>query len=277
MSSEFKPPLTIKEAITVDQIERILDEYFQEYKSGVRRHANILFEGYEGYGRYNVINRWLKKQNELKVSYDVYPGKMHKDVNGVLKIGKGAAQYTIPDDELEALSQPGSALVLRRINYGRDQAGDSLLYSMIKDRRIETFSGKLYDLDNLFMVIATAYKEDSNNRIFPIEELKNQFDVFEVKATMQETAEFIYKNLISELEYDEININKKRIADCLRKWPEQIQHTEEFSPARLNMAFYVVDEDWDDSVESFCNYFVSQLDDKTIGETIKKILAKTKL
>lgn len=264
--------------ISVDQIECVLDKYMQEYKSGMRRYANILFEGYEGYGRFNVISRWLKNHKELNVRYDAYPGKLHKELNGVLTIDKekGNSQYAIPDAELKALSQPESVLVLRRINYGRDHAGDSLLYSIIKDRNIKTFSDNTYDLDNLFMVIATAYKEDSNNRIFPIEEIKNQFDVFEVKATMQETAEFIYKNLESELEYDEININEKRIADCLRKWPEQIQHTQEFSPAKLNMAFYEVSEDWDDSVESFCNFFVSQLDDKAIGKTMETILAKTK-
>lgn len=260
----------------VNQIEEILDKYLRDYLDGKCTHVNVMFVGHEGYGRSSVINRWIKKhETELNPLFNLYPGVLRTMENGILVdyFKDGKRQYVIPDDELELLQRENSVLFLQRINWGRDNQGDEILYDMIKNRRVTTAFGKEYDLGNLCMVIATAFPDDGLNKTFPLlDDMINYFDIYEVQPVFQDTAEFYYnqyKDIYLELPSGKGSYILDAL-DKIRKWPKIIKHTPFFPPNVLIRTL-----EWAHDEESFIKEIEGQVrEDKETVSQIKEIFEK---
>ena len=260
----------------VNQIEEILDKYLQDYLDGQCTHANVMFIGHEGYGRSSVISRWIKKhETELNPLLNIYPSVLRVTENGILvdNFKDGKRQYVIPDDELELLQRENSVLFLQKINWGRDNQGDEILYDMIKNRHVKTAFEKEYDLRNLCMVIATAFPDDGLNKTFSLpNDLIDYFDIYEVQPVFQDTADFIYN------QYYEMYLNFPSgkgpyildALDKIRKWPKIIKHTPFFPPSVLIRSL-----EWAHDEESFIKEIEGQVrEDKETVSQIKEIFEK---
>lgn len=100
--------------ITVNEIDKILDNALTAYKSGSIQYKNIVFIGNAGIGRSSRIDNWIKKHlNEIAPHY-LTPAVLVKEKNGILvkDTKNGKEQYGFADSDMNNLLADGAVCIL---------------------------------------------------------------------------------------------------------------------------------------------------------------------
>lgn len=223
--------------ITVNEIDKVLDDALNDYKLGKIQFKNVIFVGNEGIGRSSRITKWLENHSDEVSPFYLAPAVLMKEENGILvkDIKNGEVKYGFADADMEGLTRDGTICICKRLNYyTREQIQP---YNEIFTDRTYCIptTNKKYDLHKLVLVVATAYPDDFGYNVADISGLKNCSDVYTVTPSVAEFKEYFNETVSSLNKKDKIE-NFNRILSSPH-FGFVFEKGEIFSPCNFMMLF----------------------------------------
>ncbi len=199
--------------ITVNQIDKVLDEALSAYKLGKIQNKNIVFIGNEGIGRSSRIEKWLEAHSDEVAPYYPIPAVLLKEKNGisVKDLKNGKPQYLFDSVSMERLSADGMICVCKNLNRNRSE------YIQPFE---ELFSDRTYsvpgtddkkDIHKLFLIIATALPDDFGYNVEDISNIKKCSDVYKVNPSVDEFKEYFDNEVSTDIDDENKIENFKKI------------------------------------------------------------------
>lgn len=185
--------------ITVNQIDKVLDEALSAYKLGKMRYKNIIFIGNDGIGRSSRINKWIEAHSDDVTPVYLATTALMKEENGILvkDLKAGKPQYVL-NMPVERLSKDGAIGICKNLN--RSSECIQPLEQIFSDRTY-CFPGmdNKQDLHKLFLIIATAYPDDCGYNVADISNIKKCSDVYTVTSSVDDIKEYLNDKLQADL------------------------------------------------------------------------------
>ena len=233
--------------ITVNEIEKILDEALSDYIAGKIQNKNIIFVGHPGVGDSSKIANWFKKHSNEVSPCELTSCPMAEEENGVFKklVKNGKVQYGFDDRSMEALTEEGRVCFCRRLNYNTQEQVQPF-YEIFANRTYYLpLTDKEHDLSKLFLVIATAYPDNYDYHVADISEFEKCSDTYMVVPEVNEFKEYFRERCekyMSHLEHAEAGKYKKQSEVFLKILTSDDFHfifekDEIFSPMNFIMLF----------------------------------------
>ena len=151
----------------------------EDLKSTKSKFKNLLFVGKTGIGKSNAINDWFNKRVEYR-PYFLTPSCMHLNENGILvktkDVNKKLVYDCVDNNVAEEINNPNTIAIIDHINYYTSEQ-IKVFEPIIINRKCVN---NTVELDNLKLVIATAYPETKNYNITNIDNFKEYFDIYDV-------------------------------------------------------------------------------------------------
>lgn len=216
--------------ITVNGIDKVLDDALNDYKLGKIQFKNVIFVGDEGIGRSSRIKKWLENHSDEVSSFYFPPTVVRK-----IKMENGEVKYGFADSDMEGLTRNGTICICKRLNYyTREQIQP---YNEIFTDRTYCIptTNKKYDLHKLVLVVATAYPDDLGYNVADISGLKNCSDVYTVTPSVAEFKDYFNETVSSLNKKDKIE-NFNRILSS-PYFGFVLEKGEIFSPCNFMMLF----------------------------------------
>lgn len=189
--------------ITVNEIDKVLDEALSDYKLGKTQCKNIIFVGNDGIGKSSRINRWMETHSGEVTPVCLTTAPLWKEENGILvkDLKNGKPQYVLGVPP-EGLLEDGAIGFCKNLNYSSDECIQPL--EQIFSDRTYCFPGmdNKQDLHKLFLIIATAYPDDYGHygyNLADISNIKKCSDVYTVTPSVDESIEYLHNKLQAEL------------------------------------------------------------------------------
>ena len=168
------------EKISVAEISNVIDKTIEELKSQKTNFKNLLFIGETGIGKSNAINNWFENHQEYSQYFLNCAPFGHFDKYNIFVKDKDSNGKTIygcvGNNEVAYLNQKNTVAIIDHINYYTPEqikAFDSIIIN-------RKCLNDTIELDNLKLVIATAYPETKYYFVTNIDYLKKYFDIYEV-------------------------------------------------------------------------------------------------
>lgn len=268
--------------ITVNQIEKVLDQTLEELLSGKVKNKNVIFMGETGIGKTSVVEDWFKKNKDKIHSFEMDAAPFCEEKNGrLVKIVKdGKYVYGFDDKSVEKLNEDGTVLFCDDFSH-RSSELIKPFESIIKNRNYTTpIFNNFYNLDKLGLVIITMLPDNSKDYyVSDISYLYESCDVYNVKVDVKEFKEFFIKEKTKRLKDDEAN---KKVLEFFDKILSSTSFqfiyddNECFSPRELDRLYYdVIDCDNNESIKESIMSEIKNRGNKT-QEMFKKILEEIK-
>lgn len=179
--------------ITVNEIEKILDEALSDYIAGKIQNKNIIFVGHPGVGDSSKIENWLKKHSDEVSPVEIIPLHIHmveEEIEGLKLVKDGKEQYGFDDRSIEALSKESRVCFCRRLNYNTQEQVQPF-YEIFANRTYYLpLTNTEHDLSKLFLVIATAYPDNYDYHVADISEFEKCSDTYMVVPEVNEFKEY---------------------------------------------------------------------------------------
>lgn len=224
--------------ITVNEIEKILDNALTAYKSGSIQYKNIVFIGNAGIGRSSRIDNWIKKHlNEIAPHY-LTPAVLVKEKNGILvkDTKNGKAQYGFADSDMNNLLADGAVCICKNLNTYVTEQIEPFNTIFSKRTYCIPITNKEYDLHKLFLAIATVYPDNFGYRITDISDILNCSDVYTVIPNTTEFKEYFDNETSSYIdEKDKIEAFDKILSSPYFNFI--LEKDEKFSPCTFMSLF----------------------------------------
>lgn len=178
--------------ITVNEIDKILDNALTAYKSESIKYKNIVFIGNDGIGRSSRINSWIEKHLDEIAPHYLTPAVLVKEKNGILvkDTKNGKAQYGFADSDMNNLLADGAVCICKNLNTYVPEQIEPLNTIFSKRTYCIPITNKEYDLHKLFLAIATVYPDNFGYRITDISDILNCSDVYTVIPNTIEFKEY---------------------------------------------------------------------------------------
>ena len=224
--------------ITVNEIDKILDEALNDYKLGKIQYKNIVFIGADGIGRRTRIKKWMATHSDEVTPYYLTSAVLMKEENGipVKDLKNGQPQYGFGSVDMERLLVDGAICVCKNLNY----------YTIEQIQPFEEiFSDRTYcfpwtdnkqDLDKLFLVIATAYPDNFGYNVTDISNIKKCSDVYTVTPSVDEFKEYFNNNARADIDKKNKIENFNKILSS-PYFQFIFEKDERFSPCNFMMLF----------------------------------------
>lgn len=224
--------------ITVNEIDKILDNALTAYKSGSIQYKNIVFIGNAGIGRSSRIDNWIKKHlNEIAPHY-LTPAVLVKEKNGILvkDTKNGKAQYGFADSDMNNLLADGAVCICKNLNTYVTEQIEPFNTIFSKRTYCIPITNKEYDLHKLFLAIATVYPDNFGYRITDISDILNCSDVYTVIPNTTEFKEYFDNETSSYIdEKDKIEAFDKILSSPYFNFI--LEKDEKFSPCTFMSLF----------------------------------------
>lgn len=189
--------------ITVNQIDKVLDEALSDYKLGKTQCKNIIFIGNDGIGKSSRINRWMETHSGEVTPVYLTTAPLWKEENGILvkDLKDSKPQYVLGVPP-EGLLEDGAIGFCKNLNYFSGECIQPL--EQIFSDRTYCFPGmdNKQDLHKLFLIIATAYPDDCGHygyNLADISNIKKCSDVYTVTPSVDEFVEYLHNKSQTEL------------------------------------------------------------------------------
>lgn len=178
--------------ITVNEIDKVLDEALSAYKNGEIQYKNIVFIGNAGIGRSSRIDMWINKHLDEIAPHYLTPAVLMKEKNGMLikDTKNGKSQYGFADSDMNGLLADGAVCICKNLNTYVTEQIEPLNTIFSKRTYCIPITNKEYDLHKLFLVIATVYPDNFGYRITDISDILNCSDVYTVIPNATEFKEY---------------------------------------------------------------------------------------
>lgn len=224
--------------ITVNEIDKILDNALTAYKSGSIKYKNIVFIGNDGIGRSSRINSWIKKHIDEIAPHYFTPAVLMKEKNGILvkDTKNGKAQYGFADSDMNNLLADGAVYICKNLNTYVTEQIEPLNTIFSKRTYCIPITNKEYDLHKLFLAIATVYPDNFGYRITDISDILNCSDVYTVIPNTTEFKEYFDNETSSYIdEKDKIEAFDKILSSPYFNFI--LEKDEKFSPCTFMSLF----------------------------------------
>lgn len=186
--------------ITVNQIDKVLDEALSDYKLGKIQCKNIVFIGNDGIGKSSRIKKWMDTHSDEVTPVYLTTAPLWKEENGILvkDLKAGKPQYVL-NMPVERFSKDGAIGICKNLNYSSGECIQPL--EQIFSDRTYCFPGMdiKQDLHKLFLIIATAYPDDCGYNVADISNIKRCSDVYTVTSSVDDLEEYLNNKLHAEL------------------------------------------------------------------------------
>ena len=187
--------------LDIRDLPKFLDENLELHKKG-KKAKNLYFLCRHDLIVDDVIKEWFKKQS-INFLQDAYPRELFEQNKQGFLVKKEPSIYVLQSALQNKMESP-FVLYYRMLNYGRDFNGDHMIIDFIAKDAVPNASFKPFDLKNRMFTIAFGFKEDSGNRISPLnKDLLDLFDIYELEVDLRFLLEHEYKRkleLINRLE-----------------------------------------------------------------------------
>ena len=198
--------------ITVNEIDKVLDEALSDYKLGKTQCKNIIFVGNDGIGKSSRINRWMETHSGEVTPVYLTTAPLWKEENGILvkDLKNGKPQYVLCVPP-EGLLEDGAIGFCKNLNYSSGECIQPL--EQIFSDRTYCFPGmdNKQDLHKLFLIIATAYPDDFGYNVADISNIKKYSDVYTVTPSVDEFKEYFDNNVYADIDGESKIENFKKI------------------------------------------------------------------
>ena len=220
--------------ITVNEIDKILNNALTAYKSGSIQYKNIVFIGNAGIGRSSRIDNWINKHLDEIAPHYLTPAVLMKEKNGILikDTKNGKAQYGFADSNINGLLADGAVCICKNLNtYVTEQ-----IEPFSKRTYCIPITNKEYDLHKLFLAIATVYPDNFGYRITDISNILTCSDVYTVIPSTTEFKEYFDNKTSSYIdEKDKIEAFDKILSSPYFNFI--LEKDEKFSPCTFMSLF----------------------------------------
>lgn len=189
--------------ITVNEIDKVLDDALNDYKLGKIQFKNVIFVGNGGIGRSSRITKWLENHSDEVSPFYLAPTVVRK-----IKTENGEIKYEFIDSYIEGLTRRTICICKNLNHYISEQIQP---YNEIFTDRTYCIptTNKKYDLHKLVLVVATAYPDDFGYNVADISGLKNRSDVYTVTPSVAEFKDYFNETVSSLNKKDKIeNFNR---------------------------------------------------------------------
>lgn len=217
--------------ITVNEIDKILNNALTAYKSGSIQYKNIVFIGNAGIGRWSRIDNWINKHLDEIAPHYLTPAVLMKEKNGILikDTKNGKAQYGFADSDINGLLADGAVCICKNLNTYATERIEPFNTILSKRTYCIPITNKEYDLHKLFLAIATVYPDNFGYRITDISDILNCSDVYTVIPNTTEFKEYFDNKVSSYIdEKDKIEAFDKILSSPYFNFV--LEKDEKFSP-----------------------------------------------
>lgn len=200
--------------ITVNEIDKILDEALSDYKLGKIQYKNIVFIGDEGIGRGTRIEKWMATHSDEVTPFYLTSAVLMKEENGIYvkDLKNGKPQYGFDSESMERLSAGGAICVCTNLNHYTSEQQIQPFEEIFSERTYcDLVTKNKYDLDKLFLIIATAYPDNFGYNVTDISNIKKCSDVYTVHPSVDEFKEYFDNNIYADIDGESKIENFKKI------------------------------------------------------------------
>lgn len=224
--------------ITVNEIDKILNNALTAYKSGSIQYKNIVFIGNAGIGRSSRIDNWINKHLDEIAPHYLTPAVLMKEKNGILikDTKNGKAQYGFADSNINGLLADGAVCICKNLNTYVTEQIEPFNTIFSKRTYCIPITNKEYDLHKLFLAIATVYPDNFGYRITDISNILTCSDVYTVIPSTTEFKEYFDNKTSSYIdEKDKIEAFDKILSSPYFNFI--LEKDEKFSPCTFMSLF----------------------------------------
>lgn len=224
--------------ITVNEIDKILNNALTAYKSGSIQYKNIVFIGNAGIGRSSRIDNWINKHLDEIAPHYLTPAVLMKEKNGILikDTKNGKAQYGFADSNINGLLADGAVCICKNLNTYVTEQIEPFNTIFSKRTYCIPITNKEYDLHKLFLAIATVYPDNFGYRITDISDILTCSDVYTVIPSTTEFKEYFDNKTSSYIdEKDKIEAFDKILSSPYFNFI--LEKDEKFSPCTFMSLF----------------------------------------
>lgn len=166
--------------ISVNEIDKVLDEALSAYKNGEIQYTNIVFIGNAGIGRSSRIDMWINKHLDEIAPHYLTPAVLMKEKNGMLikDTKNGKSQYGFADSDMNGLLADGAVCICKNLNHYTPKQIKPFDTIFSKRTYCNPATKKSYDLHNLFLAIATVYPDNYGYTVADISNIKSCSDTY---------------------------------------------------------------------------------------------------
>lgn len=174
--------------ITVNQIDKVLDEALSAYKLGKTQCKNIVFIGNDGIGRSSRIKKWMESHSDEVAPFYLTSAVLMKEENGIYvkDLKNGKPQYGFDSVSMERLLADGAICVCKNLNHYTSEQIQPFEEIFSERTYCDLVTKNKHDLHKLFLVIATAYPDDCGYNVADISNIKKCSDVYTVTSSVDE-------------------------------------------------------------------------------------------
>ena len=220
--------------ITVNQIDKVLDEALSAYKLGKTQCKNIVFIGDDGIGRRSRIRKWMEAHSDEVSPFYLTSAVLVREENGIYveDLKNGKLQYGFDSMSMERLSADGAICVCTNLNHYTSEQIQP--FEEIFSER--TYCELKHDLHKLFLIIATAYPDDGGYNVADISNIKKHSDVYTVTPSVDEFKEYFDNKVYADIDEESKIENFKKILSSPH-FQFISEKNEIFSPCHFMMLF----------------------------------------
>ena len=214
--------------ITVNEIDKILDEALSDYKLGKIQYKNIVFIGDEG----------MATHSDKVTPFYLTSAVLMKEENGIYvkDLKNGKPQYGFDRVSMERLSADGAICVCKNLNHYTSEQIQPFEEIFSERTYCDLVTKNKYDLDKLFLIIATAYPDNFGYNVTDISNIKKCSDVYTVNPSVDEFKEYFDNNIYADIDGESKIENFKKILSSPH-FQFIFEKDEKFAPCNFMMLF----------------------------------------
>lgn len=224
--------------ITVNQIDKVLDEALSAYKLGKIQCKNIVFIGDEGIGRSSRIKIWMEAHSDEVAPFYLTSAVLMKNENGILvkDLKNGKPQYGFDSVAMKRLTADGAICVCKNLNHYTSEQIQPFEEIFSERTYCELVTNNKHDLHKLFLIIATAYPDNFGYNVADITNIKKYSDVYMVTPSVDEFKEYFNNNARADIDEKNKIENFNKILSSPH-FQFIFEKDEKFAPCNFMMLF----------------------------------------
>lgn len=275
--------------ITVNEIEKVLDNYLIHYLEKEFEFKNVIFFGEEGIGKTSVIEKWLEKNKDnIALISGLYPMQVFKEKENGIIVPEEAERYELPyTREIDnIINQANEVLYYERFNDNLfDKYGNERIADLVCKRLLNNYVTGESHFAKWFLCIMEALPvNEVHTNISNIPEIiLNSSDIYYVEPSVKEFKEYLL-SVLEQMKEEQVQYGKNvaDIENSIHIWA-YILSSEDFhfffdannyfSPLNVEMCVNIISLEHENSdIQSLKSQIIDFCKRQCYGEDVIKML-----